>query len=140
MGTITHVSTAASQSIYCGKQYLNYAMRQQCGSEVRKRTAAVQRTIMAGWLRGICVSACWFVSPQCGFSLSLFCNYSSSPSLRVQHIKWLRDNDCVSGSDGRASDSCRVWIPRYGWAAELPSLPSSKAPKPGSYSEESCRN
>ena len=23
----------------------------------------------------VCVRACWFVPPQCGFSLSLFCNY-----------------------------------------------------------------
>ena len=28
-----------------------------------------------GWLHGVCVSACWFVPPQCGFSLSLFGNY-----------------------------------------------------------------
>ena len=28
------------------------------------------------WLHGVGVSACWFefVSPECGFSLSLFCN------------------------------------------------------------------
>ena len=30
---------------------------------------------MAGWLHGVCVGACWVVSPQGGFSLSLFCNY-----------------------------------------------------------------
>ena len=30
---------------------------------------------MAGWLHGVCVSACLFVPPQCGFSLSLFCNH-----------------------------------------------------------------
>ena len=29
----------------------------------------------SGWLHGICVGACGFVSPLCGFSLSLFCNY-----------------------------------------------------------------
>ena len=31
---------------------------------------------MAGWLHGVCVGACWLGSPQGGFSLSLFCNYS----------------------------------------------------------------
>ena len=30
---------------------------------------------MANWLHGVCVSARWFVPPQCGFSLSLFGNY-----------------------------------------------------------------
>ena len=29
----------------------------------------------AGFLHGVCVGACCFVSPLCGFSLSLFCNY-----------------------------------------------------------------
>ena len=31
---------------------------------------------MAGCLHGVCVGACWVVSPQGGFSLSLFCNTS----------------------------------------------------------------
>ena len=35
---------------------------------------------MAGWLHGVCVGACWVVSPQCGFSLSLFCNYRREPT------------------------------------------------------------
>ena len=30
---------------------------------------------MAGWLHGVCVIVCAFVPPQCGFSLSLVCNY-----------------------------------------------------------------
>ena len=30
---------------------------------------------MAAWLHGVCVGACLFVCPLCGFSLSLFCNY-----------------------------------------------------------------
>ena len=34
---------------------------------------------MAGWLHGVCVGTCWVVSPQGGFSLSLFCNYSYRP-------------------------------------------------------------
>ena len=29
---------------------------------------------MPGRPHGVCVSACWFVPPQCGFSLSLFCS------------------------------------------------------------------
>ena len=32
---------------------------------------------MAGWLHGFCVGASGVFSPQCGFSLSLFCNYYS---------------------------------------------------------------
>ena len=31
---------------------------------------------MAGWLHGVFVGEWLFVSPLCGFSLSLFCNYS----------------------------------------------------------------
>ena len=31
---------------------------------------------MAGWLHGVCVGACWGISPQGGFSLSLCCNHS----------------------------------------------------------------
>ena len=30
---------------------------------------------MAGRLHGVCVGACWVVSPQGGFSLALVCNY-----------------------------------------------------------------
>ena len=29
---------------------------------------------MTGWVHGVCVGACWVVSPQGGFSFSLFCN------------------------------------------------------------------
>ena len=32
---------------------------------------------MAGWLHGVFVVDWLFVSPLCGFSLSLFCNYVS---------------------------------------------------------------
>ena len=39
--------------------------------------AACVRTVIAGWLHGVCVSACWFVPPQCDFSLFLICNYST---------------------------------------------------------------
>ena len=35
---------------------------------------------MAGWMHGVCVGACWVVSPQGGFSLSLFCNYGGPGS------------------------------------------------------------
>ena len=31
---------------------------------------------MAGWLHGVFVGECLFVFPLCGFSLSLFCNYT----------------------------------------------------------------
>ena len=37
---------------------------------------ACVRSAMAGWLHGVCVGACLFVSPLCGFSLSVFCHYS----------------------------------------------------------------
>ena len=40
---------------------------------------------MAGWLHGVCVGACRFVSPLCGFSLSLFCNYCALPVGVVTH-------------------------------------------------------
>ena len=45
---------------------------------------------MAGWLHGVCVGACRFVSPLCGFSLSLFCNYiclytPTTPSTSMPH-------------------------------------------------------
>ena len=32
---------------------------------------------MAGWLHGVCVGACWVVSPPDGFSFSLFCSKQS---------------------------------------------------------------
>ena len=37
---------------------------------------------MAGWLHEVCVCACWFVPPQCGFSLSLsFVTLGNAPTL-----------------------------------------------------------
>ena len=39
---------------------------------------------MAGWLHGVCVGACGVVSPQRGFSLSLFCN--PVPSVHGLHM------------------------------------------------------
>ena len=30
---------------------------------------------MAGWMHRVCVGACSFVSPQCGFFPPVFCNY-----------------------------------------------------------------
>ena len=42
---------------------------------------------MTGWLHGVCVGECFFVFPLCGFSLSLFCNYSQpSISGEKRHI------------------------------------------------------
>ena len=37
---------------------------------------------MAGWLHGVLVGDWLFVFPLCGFSLSLFCNYSSCSAQR----------------------------------------------------------
>ena len=45
---------------------------------VRTLSHVFVRSVMACWLHGICVSACRFVPPHCGFSLSLFCNYSAT--------------------------------------------------------------
>ena len=56
---------------------MKFHRRVQYSQAVGKR-GAVERgttsTAMAGWLHGVCVGACWVVSPQGGFSLSLFCN------------------------------------------------------------------
>ena len=37
---------------------------------------------MAGWLHGVFVDDWLFVSPLCGFSLSLFCNYYGQAGVR----------------------------------------------------------
>ena len=42
---------------------------------------------MAGWLHGVCVGACWIVSSQCGFSLSLFCNYLSESMFMITRLQ-----------------------------------------------------
>ena len=39
--------------------------------------AAHIRDAMPGWLHEVSVGACWFVPPQCGFSISLYCNNNS---------------------------------------------------------------
>ena len=41
------------------------------------------RIAMAGWLHGVFVVDWLFVFPLCGFSLSLFCNYSGGPMKTV---------------------------------------------------------
>ena len=32
-------------------------------------------SVLTGWLHWVCVSTCWFVPPQCGFSRSLYCDF-----------------------------------------------------------------
>ena len=57
-----------------------------CGCEVSVCWVCTCVTIaMAGWLHGVCVGACWVVSPQGGFSLSLFCNYLSPAMYWMTH-------------------------------------------------------
>ena len=51
---------------------------------------------MAGWLHGVCVGACRFVSPLCGFSLSLFCNYRGQASPRQYNACVNRKKQCRS--------------------------------------------
>ena len=50
-------------------------------SEVRTYTWHGTFCPMAGWLHGVCVGGCFIVFPLCGFSLSLFCNYTFCPML-----------------------------------------------------------
>ena len=52
---------------------------------VQLRGLGVQRSVSLhfmhignGWLHGVCVGACWVVSPQGGFFVSIFCNYHRS--------------------------------------------------------------
>ena len=41
---------------------------------------------MAGWLHGVFVGDWLFVFPLCGFSLSLFCNYTESRDFTVKTV------------------------------------------------------
>ena len=42
---------------------------------------------MAGWLHGVCVGACRVVSPRCGFSLALFCNFPRRGVCAYDHVR-----------------------------------------------------
>ena len=48
---------------------------------------------MAGWLHGVFVGDWLFVFPLCGFSLSLFCNYSLFTPVYLQLPDQLPDSD-----------------------------------------------
>ena len=58
---------------------------------------------MAGWLHGFCVGACWVISPQGGFSLSLFCSYKMR-TLRA-HAKRLFSLSRLSGLNPQCLNS-----------------------------------
>ena len=53
---------------------------------------------MAGWLHGVCVGDWLFVFPLCGFSLSLFCNYSEKMHAFVKHELGNGGNAAVAGT------------------------------------------
>ena len=46
-----------------------------CGSARGAASCARAVTLCVCESSGFCVSACWFVPPQCGFSFSLLCTY-----------------------------------------------------------------
>ena len=77
---------------------------------------------MAGWLHGFCVGACWVISPQGGFSLSLFCRYKmrtlrahAKKAILSQPPQWIKSSvfklcvtDTFATLDRRQQAPCRT--------------------------------
>ena len=69
---------------------------------VHVRQGVCVRIAMAGWLHGVFVGDWLFVFPLCGFSLSLFCNYTCVKAVlsvvlgpwSVRFVGWANWVDC----------------------------------------------